>query len=325
MIFPHLRLISSLGLLVIGGSLMADPAPGAAPVTMAVQLHNGTVIKHVTLDAPIEIETRYGTFKLKPSDIRRVEFAFRVPAEDASRLAKALKDVAGDNFQEREMATQELVALGRIAYPALIKAAKSKADPETTKRVETVLEEIRKKIPVDQLKFSEEDMVQTADATLRGKITASTLTVKAKVLNELTLPLAHVSKLRSMVGSQFVTMKASGDQPWVQTDVQLQAGAAFEIKVNGILHFDLKGARLSTGPRGSMELANVINSMVAQNVVTPVGLLSGRVGNDGSSFEIGKSYQGVATAEGPLFLHIYTGGPHDFPITGSFQLEIEIN
>src|SRR5262249_18848808 len=152
-----------------------------------------------------------------------------------------------------------------------------------------------------------------------GKINMQTLQVKAQVLGKLDLPLAHVHKLRSMTGSQFVTLKASGDQPWVQTSVQLTPGAAFEIKISGTIHFDLKGSRYSTGPRGSMELANIINSMVAQNVNTPVGAVAGRIGQEGSSFEIGRSYQGVAANEGPLFLHVYTGGPHDFPITGSFQ------
>jgi hypothetical protein len=325
MALQPVRPIAVFSLLVIGSSLAANPPSESTTPTMAIHLHNGTVIKHVTLEGPIDIETRYGKITLQPSDIRRIDFGFRVPPEDAARLNKALKELTGTNFQERETATQDLIALGRVAYPALVKMSKAKEDLETTRRVEMVLEEIRKKIPGDQLKFNEEDVVQAGDASLRGKINVDSLKVKAKILNELTVPLAHVAKLRSMSGSQFIALRPANDQPWIQTELQLTPGAAFEIKVSGTIHFDVRGSKISTGPVGSRDLSNLINRNVRQNVNIPVGLVQGRVGSEGSLFEVGKAYQGVATAEGRLYLRIFTGGPHDFPLTGIFQAEVEGN
>jgi hypothetical protein len=186
-----------------------------------------------------------------------------------------------------------------------------------------VLDEIRKKVHHEQLKIVEEDTVHTADAVLRGKITAPVLKARAKVLGELQVPLGHLHRLRSMSGCQLVSLVPSTDEPWVQTDLQLVPGSQFEIKASGTIYFEIKGLKRNAAPRGNEELRNIIDSMVGHSVGFAPGLVRGRIGTDGETFEIGKSYQGTASQEGRLYLQIYTGGPHEIPLSGSYQVEIE--
>ena len=62
----------------------------------------------------------------------------------ARRVQDAVQNLGNNNFQLRETATKELAVLGRLAYPALLKAAKD-SDLETTRRIEEILKSIREK------------------------------------------------------------------------------------------------------------------------------------------------------------------------------------
>src|SRR5262249_6529165 len=94
--------------------------------------HDGTRVRTVILQDTIEVVTKYGKLTVPTKDIRRVEFGFRLSGEAGKKLEQAIKDLASNNFQARETATKDLIAMGRQAYPALVKASKDN-DLETTR------------------------------------------------------------------------------------------------------------------------------------------------------------------------------------------------
>jgi hypothetical protein len=233
-----------------------------------------------------------------------------------------------NDFAQREEATRDLVALGRSAYPALLKASKAESiELESKQRFEKVLQEIRKHIPNDQLKFADEDTVQTAAAILKGKITVNTLKIHAAVLGDLQLPLANLRSVRNMARVRLVRIEAAaGMEPWIETDLELQPGTRFRIKVSGTIGMVVGGQSHSTGPQGSQELQRIVNSNVGHTVHSPVGALQGRLMREGKAavFPIGERYETVTAEGGRLSLLIYMGGPHQFAVSGGYQLEIEV-
>jgi hypothetical protein len=162
---------------------------------LSVQFYNGTVIKNVTVVGAIEIETKYGKIVVPAADIKKIDFGFRVPEEDAKALEAALMNLTSSKFQDREAAASELVQLGRVAYPALEKLAKAKQDLDTTQRITKIMEAIQKREPYDaKLKgVSDDDVIQTMQGfILRGKITTQVLKARERVLGEMSLPFAHL-------------------------------------------------------------------------------------------------------------------------------------
>jgi hypothetical protein len=269
--------------------------------------------------------TRYGKFVIPASDIRRIDFGFRILDDDAQKLKAALEALSNDNFQKRETAAQELISLGRSAYPALQKAAKGR-DLDMTQRIDKIMKEISRKVPSDQLKFADEDVIHTAAATLRGKITVETLKVRAAVLGELPLPLAHLRQVRAATERRVVRIEPDGKQPWVETEVELPANSRFSIKASGSIEININGRGGSAGPQGSRELAQIVNSNVGHSVSTPVGLLQARIKGASKSTEFtpGDRHEGTTVEGGKLSFRIYTGGPHEFPLSGGYHIEVEI-
>ncbi len=320
-------LLATLGFLVYGAGTASEPKNITPPAPVAIQFHNGTLIKEATIEGTIEIMTRYGKFVIPSQDIRRVEFGFRLLDEDRRVLDQALQQLKRDNYEQRETAARSLLGLGRSAYPALSKAVKSDSfDLDSKHRIDTVLQEIRNVTPSDQLKFPEEDLIQTADATLKGKITSDSLKARATVLGDLQLPLAKLRGVRASVGYRMVRIEPAGMEPWMETSVEIPPGARVNFKVTGMIQFDVGGRKMSTGPQGSAELQRVVNDKVPHDVRSPVGTLHGRLTREGkhSDFSIGEHLDTVTTDGGRLSLRIYVGGPHDFPMSGSYQVEIEL-
>lgn len=323
----HAAILTTLGVLVSSAGPAAEPKNMTPPAVVAIQFHNGTLIKEAAIEGTIEIMTRYGKFVIPSQDIRRIEFGFRLLDEERRLLEQALQQLMKDNFEQRETATRSLLALGRSAYPALLKAAKiDNVNLDAKQRIDKVLQEIRKVTPSDQLKFPEEDLVQTADAILKGKIAGDTLKAHATVLGDLQLPLAKLRVVRASAGYRMVRIEPGGTEPWVETEVEIPAGARVNLKVTGTIQIDVGGQKLTTGPQGSAELQRLVNDKVQHDVRSPVGTLHGRLTREGkhSDFRIGEHLDTVTADGGRLSLRIYVGGPHDFPMTGSYQVEIEV-
>jgi hypothetical protein len=186
------------GLLLCVGWLASqnDAKITSKPGPLVVQLCNGTTLRDVTIEGNMEIVTKLGKLTVPTTEIRRVEFGFRVPEEAAGKVERALKELQSDSFPKREAAAGELAALGRLAYPALLKAAKG-ADLETTRRIEQIVKEIQKKVPAEQLNVNQQDVIQTADLVLTGQITTKTFKARAEHLGELQLQIASMRTLKA--------------------------------------------------------------------------------------------------------------------------------
>lgn len=178
--------------LVIAAAAAADVKPAGA----VVHLHSGTVLKKVRIEGSVTVQTRYGVLTVPWTDVRHVVFGLRIPEAEAARVRQALVDLDADNFEKREAAARDLLALGRFAYPGLLKMGDG-ANLEVVRRVEALIAEIKRTVPEDQLQTTEDDVIQAGEQVLAGRIDAKTLVVHADVLGKLQLPLAELKTLKS--------------------------------------------------------------------------------------------------------------------------------
>jgi hypothetical protein len=296
------------------------PAPTVKEGEVVALYHDGTRLRTILLQETVEIVTRYGKLTVPTKDIRRVEFGFRLSEETRQKIETAVKDLGSNNFQAREAAMKDLTALGRLAYPALVKAAKDN-DLETTRRVEDILKAIREKVPAELLRSRSDDLVHTVDFTIAGRLDAASLKAKTDHFGEVQLKIADLRSMESTGGTGEVKLSidaaiyAAGNNQWLDTRYNVTADAKLVIAATG--EVDLYGnqqpGQYISGPDGNRNVGRFGTHMP--------GTLLGRIGEDGAIFIVGKRYEGAAPQEGKLYLRIVpiqgSGGA-----TGNYQVKV---
>jgi hypothetical protein len=302
----------------------ADKKKPINPRDVEVRLADKSRVRMTILQESLEIVTRYGKLTVPTADIRRIEFGIH-PAPDVSkRIEAAIKRLGRQEFPEREAATNDLVAIGAPAYLALYEASRSK-DLEVANRAKSALARVRQRVPEDQLRVKEDDLVQTADFSIVGRITATSIKATTPVFGEAQL---RVSDLRSIrwLGSQAeveVTVDGakyavSGNQ-WMDTGVELSLEDELAVSASGQIDLWTNGGgQYITGPTGTAQWGR-------NTTGHPPGALLGRIGESGPTFLIGESYKGVSKREGKLYLMVSpspyaNNGPT--PVNGSYRVNI---
>src|SRR4051794_32752824 len=101
------------------------PEPAAKdpdePITLEARFTDGSVLKLVLREESLGLVTPYGRLVVPVSDVRRVEFASRVPADVAKRAEALIADLENPQFPTRKAAAAELLKLKEKAYSALIR------------------------------------------------------------------------------------------------------------------------------------------------------------------------------------------------------------
>jgi hypothetical protein len=179
--------------------LIAAPGPrgDSPPLTgpeVEVRCVDGSTLRLRVLDDKLELATRHGTLHIATADVRRIEFASRIPPADVEKIADALTGLKSGEFKVREKAAGDLTALRSRAYPAVLKATED-SDPEVAARAKAVAAAIRRKVPAEFLKSVDQDVVYTEDSKIAGKLTATTLRVDTLQFGEQRLRLADVRTL----------------------------------------------------------------------------------------------------------------------------------
>lgn len=286
---------------------------------LIMQFHDGTSIRLVPLDKQLEIVTKYGKLTVPSADVRRIEFGLHMPEDMAKQVDDLMKDLESTDFQTREAAGKKLVGLGRYAYPTLVKASKG-SNLETTRRIQELLKDMRKKYPAYQLKIRTDDQIYTKDFTIVGNLSSPTLKVKTEHFGEAIVKLSDLRSARTTTGTGEleVTVDASkygsNANQWLETEFTIEADIRLKITASGTVDVYAQAAgQYLSGPEG--------NNQLGQRGRYIPGQLLGRIGESGQVFVIGPNYDGTPQQEGKLYLHIwpFQGGGG---ATGSFTVKI---
>lgn len=207
-----------------------QPPPGAVEVRFA----DDSTMKVLLRDERIELETPYGKLLIPVSDIRRLDFGFRITDEVRRRVATAVADLGHAEFRRRQAATAELLALKEKAYPAVLQVARGK-DQEAVRRAEQLLEKIREVVPAEVLDIPTYDVVHTDNSRIAGRITAAALRVSTLPFGEQQVRLTDVRSLRSQAVAEPETALEALLDPGTLVGFQNQVGTRLAFKVTAPL------------------------------------------------------------------------------------------
>jgi hypothetical protein len=210
-------------------------APGAPPAG-AVEVHftDGSVLKLLLRDPRIEVTTPYGKLLIPVADVQQVEFATRLPEDVARRIDAAVADLGSSDYPRRQAAETDLLKLREKAYPALLRAEKSK-DREVLQRVKRLLEKVRAEVPEEGLVVRDYDVIHTPHSKIAGHIATPSLKAQTAQFGEVQLKLSDMRDLRSLALPAEGDAVASIPDPGNMLALQNQIGKVFHIRTVGAM------------------------------------------------------------------------------------------
>jgi hypothetical protein len=289
-----------------------------------VRFGDNSNLRMLILQDNLEILTKFGKIPVPLAEVRKIEVGLHMDAGVPEKIKAALMNLGSEGFKEREEALNQLVALGPAAYPTLVAAAKS-AELEISKRAETGLTRLRAKYKADQLSLTTQDRIITKDSIVSGEIVSSTIKAKTPYFGTVDLKLSDLRSILWLAGNSEVEMSIDAGKYcqtalWFDTGVTVEGGNGLQILASG--EVDLLpgngGGQFLTGPQGSN-----IHGNAGPGGRLP-GMLIGKIGERGATFNVGERYRGSPAQEGKLYLQIVPGrfGGNQ-PAQGNFEMKIK--
>ena len=308
-------------------SVLADPtAPrpdtSKGPNEMEVRLVDGSRIHMTILQESIEVVTKYGTLIVPTRDIRKIEFGVRPSEAIRKRITDAIGKLGSVSYKERESASTDLLAIGPPAYLSLQQAKKS-TDREVAHRAETLLEQMRQKYSEDQLRARPDDLVQTVDFTIAGRVTSPTIRAMTTIFGDAQLKVSDLRSIRLLGVQAEVELNVDATKyisahNWMDTGILLSPEDELSVTASGQVDLMTNGGgNMVTGPTGSRQWGNGPGG-----VGHPPGALLGKIGDSGSVFVVGESYKTTCKKEGRFYLQIAPGPWGGNMVAGSYKVNI---
>ncbi len=296
------------------------------PGDVEVQFANGSSVRMILQTETIEVRTPYGALSVPVKDIKSIEFGVHFSEETEKLIEDNIRKLNAENFRERETATNALIKLGADAYPAVSEAAKNAVDLEVGKRAKSILQAMTANLPAKDLRLQHNDLIVTPTFTIAGRITTQSLKAKSDYFGAVQLQVAQLRTLRSAdVPTEvnvYVDAGKFGSQnnnEWLATDFTLDARTRIIVTATGTVNLR------PNIPQAGMECnANGFNNGAAVGVVARrrlPGALMGKVGESGTPFVIGDSYEGVPARDGKLYLQIVPS-PYNPDSSGGYQVKV---
>lgn len=170
---------------------LAPLEPGEVEVTFT----DNTTLRVQFVETTLRLDTPHGMLSFPVGDLKRVEFATRIPEALQLSVTQALADLGGDDFPRREAGMAKLLSLKRAAYPSLKRAAQH-GDLETRTRAQQLVDKLEEELTDDELNVRAYDYVSTAESRIAGKLPAVSLKVLTKQFGQLEMKLVDVREFR---------------------------------------------------------------------------------------------------------------------------------
>jgi hypothetical protein len=213
-----------------GQAPAAQPTKGPEPVE--VRFTDASSLRLTLREERVEVITRYGRLTIPIADVRRIEFATRLPDDVAQQVEAAVNSLGDPQAKVRDAASAELRKHRERAYPALLQAAKS-TDPEVARRAEELLEWVRDNVAADQLEVRQQDVVQTDDMKVTGRIVGVVFKAHTSQFGDQALKLADLRSLRALNAADDAEPRNVIADPGTLMPYQNQIGKVLYIRVTG--------------------------------------------------------------------------------------------
>lgn len=313
-----------------------EPTPGDAEIVFL----NGSKVRMTILTEKLEIVTIYGKLTVPVEDVQSIEFGVHYPEGVGEKIDDAIKNLGNTDYREREKAMKVLMDLGPYSYASVVKAARSRAPLEVTKRAKEIVQKLQTKLPKKDQKTSADDKVVTPTHTIVGRIVTKSVKTKADYFGEIEHQLANMRTLRA-VGAPGIEVDLTVDAAkyanageWLDTGYQVDSRYGLVITAKGLVDTWPQGpGSYMSGPAGTQGgrkfLPNGQQIVITggQKVIGPItgqtygSILIAKIGEDGEPFIVADRYDATPAAEGKLYLTI---GPSQWNCNSTGQYEVKI-
>lgn len=311
------------------------PIPLGLPGEVEISLLNGSNVRMILQSDKLDVATAYGMLSIPSNDVRAIDFGLHFPPGVEAKITQAVKNLGGENFRERDLASKTLVELGPYSYPAAFEASRT-SELEVSRRAKEVVKQLEAKHPKKDLKTATEDRVITPGFTIVGRIMTATIKAKAELFGEIDLPVAKMRTMRSMAGlGQDIEVtidaaKYANQGQWMDTEFTVDGRSAIIVTAKGLVDtWPQQGGNYIVGPNGlqgrnmGMAMPAVPGRKIGRAISGQQfgGMLIGKIGEDGEPFTLGERYEGTPETAGKLYLHIGPS-PWNAQSTGTYDVKI---
>jgi hypothetical protein len=277
------------------------------PREVRLELWDGSVLTGDLGIDSIHIDTKFGTLEVPVSNIQFLRPGLESIPELKAKLAGLVEQLGDKEFQNREKAHRDLLAMG-LAIRSQLRSFTDGGSAERKKHLQTLTEEI------DEL-AEEEDPTQTANATLEleDSITTGDFTIVGRIretefalktrYGDLQVKLQDIRSGDRATGNAAAAVRKSIDieataffqrEP-AKTRIRVKAGDRISIRAEGSVNWASWGNMVSTPEGlGNQGQWNGMNC----------GALAARIGKGGDVIKIGEKADFVAKSSGELVLGI---------------------
>jgi hypothetical protein len=199
---------------------------------VSVRFADGSTLKLDLKQETYDVVTPYGKLSIPAKDLRLVELAPRVPEEIAKQIEEAVANLGSPQFEIREKAAADLLKVGPLGYPVLLRFADQK-DLEVAARMEDILDKVRSKLPDDQSEPRKWDVIHTPHSRISGRLDVNSLKAESPQFGEVNLRLADVRDMYFPGEVEASDLSKLEVAPPNLYDKANQIGKTFTFKVTG--------------------------------------------------------------------------------------------
>lgn len=323
-ILAALSLASGVAVVSVGDESRPMQKKSAEPPESAeVRFADGSSVRMLLTQSSIEITTRYGKLNVPIEDIRKIEFGFRYPDGVKARIDSAIGKLALSDAKDREAAVQELLTFRELAYPSLKRLAAG-TNPELSTRANEIIRKLEDKLGADKLRVQDQDTIHATEFVVTGRIESPTFKGRTTYFGEVTVQVSELRTIRFLGGGgeaevvvDAAKYAALSRDVWLDTEVDVLEGNALEITAAGIVDLYPSGGNYKVGPDATPRQGQSPDG-------TPSGMLLGRIGEKGKTFQIGAKHNQTVNDSGRLYLRIECS-PWNNASTGSYAVKINSN
>lgn len=199
---------------------------------VSVRFADGSVLKLDLKQESYDVVTPYGKLTIPAKELRLVELAPRVPEEIAKQIEEAVANLGSPQFEIREKAAADLIKIGPLGYPVLLRLANPK-DLEVASRMEDILDKVRAKLPDDQSEPRKWDVIHTPHSRISGRLELNVVKAASPQFGEVNLRLADVRDMYFPGEMEATDLSKLEAAPANLYDKANQIGKTFTFKVTG--------------------------------------------------------------------------------------------
>ena len=252
-------------------------------------------------DSAFDMQTKYGVLKIPFKDIRDVNFGIHVDNPEA--YVNAVKSLGNEKYGDRAASTKFLKDNLRGAWK-YIQSDINNPDPEVSKRVESVIKEMKDRPPIL-------DNIAVPSGYMAGDIKQTEIEGVSDSLGPLKIKISQVKLIVFKQPTANIELDAS-DEGWKEVGQVYDGRVTITAKGQIDLWAQGPGQCLTT-PKGY--------TTVGKGGTYMAGAVVGR-GADGREFLVGESFSATNFPRGKLELRI-VGNPWNGPSMGKYQVSVE--